>query len=89
MLLPTNMDPINLLGFSKNEAIKRLDRVPFFLFTSTSNLLAEIKAISDPEKKADRMSDMTMTNINIKRKDRINVYHLRRIWFLDDYHFIA
>ena len=79
MLFPTNMDPINLLGFLKNEAIKRLDRVPFFLFTSTSNLLAEIKAISDPEKNADRISDMTMTNINMMCKDMINVYHLRMI----------
>lgn len=60
MLLPTNMAPIKSDGFFKNPAIKRALSIPCLLLSSTLNLLAEKKAISIPEKKAEstRLSRM-------------------------------
>jgi hypothetical protein len=54
MLLPNNIDPINRVGilFSSDKILP--DTRPLFLSTSIFSLLELIKAISEPEKNAEK-----------------------------------
>ena len=49
MLLPSNIAPINLAGFFKNEESTLAVKLPLLLSNSILSLLAETNAISSPE----------------------------------------
>jgi hypothetical protein len=60
------MDAINQAGFfEKNDKIFALHS-PFLLSNSIFNLLAEINAISIPEKKAENVRDRKIKKTNVK-----------------------
>jgi transcription antitermination factor NusA-like protein len=56
-LLPSSIAVINRDGFFNSLEKNRKAYIPLFLSTSIFNLLAEIKAISIPEKKAEKIKD--------------------------------
>ena len=60
MLLPTNMVEIYWSGLRKKIPNILLERLRCFLSNSYRNLLEEIKAISIPEKKAEKANDIIM-----------------------------
>ena len=53
ILLPNNIAPINFAGFFKKEDKTLAVKLPLLLSNSIFNLLAETKAISNPENMAD------------------------------------
>ena len=60
MLLPTSKALMNLDGLVRKLATIEPESDPRFLSTSTLNRLAETKAISIPEKKADNTRQTTI-----------------------------
>ena len=79
ILLPTNIVPKKRAGSSKKFAniFPLLD--PLFRFSSTLSLLEDIKAISDPENKADKAKKNIINNIKeivmLNFSELINYYN--------------
>lgn len=60
MVLPIRVVPINEEGFSKNFERIFPEIMPCWLWSSMCSLLEETKAISIPEKKAEKSKEMMM-----------------------------